>query len=44
MNRVSTNGVFVAFFLTIGITYLYYDVVLAESMAHCHNIGALGLP
>ncbi|WP_334895095.1 hypothetical protein [Nostoc sp.] len=44
MNRVSTNGVFVAFFFTIGITYLYYDVVLAESMAYCHKIRALGLP
>lgn len=44
MNRLSTNDVFVAFFFTIGITYLYYDVVLAESMAHCHNVWALGLP
>lgn len=26
------------------LTYLYDDVVLAESTAHCHNIWALGLP
>lgn len=44
MNLVSKNGVFATLFFTIGITYLYYDVVLAERMVHCHNVWALGLP
>lgn len=25
------------------LTYLYYDVMLAENTAHCHNIRALSL-
>ncbi|QFS42619.1 hypothetical protein GXM_00092 [Nostoc sphaeroides CCNUC1] len=37
MNRVSTNGLFVAFFFQIGITCFVYQLYQIRLIAHCYR-------